>query len=213
MSHGLARSAIAANCRNHPGVDRGTGRCVGGRRLGRLRRHSASAIGVRRALRRHAEHGLCGRAVGRPRWPGEDRRPLARDGLEGRLPRPQDPPRRHRRSAAPQQRRSWRRSGPVEGAQRPDRGRRHDGPNRDDARHGAGRRATAIDTAPGGGYWIGGKRKPTIVTAGEEVEVLAQDGTPVTTFAATDTTGIWNGLINDKPAPAGADLGAAASSR
>ena len=62
----------------------------------------------------------------------------------------------------------------------------------------------AIDTAPGGGYWIGGKRKPTIAaTVGGEVEVLAQDATVVTTFTATDTTAGWNGLIGGKPVPAG----------
>jgi hypothetical protein len=44
----------------------------------------------------------------------------------------------------------------------------------------------AIDTAPGGGYWIGGRREPAIgATAGGEVEVLARDGTVVTTFATT----------------------------
>lgn len=62
----------------------------------------------------------------------------------------------------------------------------------------------AIDAAPGGGYWIGGKRKPSIgAAAGGEVAILAQDGAAVATFAATGTVATWNGLVAGRPAPPG----------
>jgi murein DD-endopeptidase MepM/ murein hydrolase activator NlpD len=63
----------------------------------------------------------------------------------------------------------------------------------------------AIDAAPGGGYWLGGQRKPTIAPAAgaTQVEVLARDGTVVSSFAATGPTATWNGLLAGKPAPPG----------
>jgi murein DD-endopeptidase MepM/ murein hydrolase activator NlpD len=65
--------------------------------------------------------------------------------------------------------------------------------------------APAIDAAPGGAYWIGGQRKPTITlpAGATQVEVLGQDGTVVTSFPAAGATALWNGLLAGKPAPPG----------
>ena len=62
-----------------------------------------------------------------------------------------------------------------------------------------------IDVAPGGGYWIGGQRMPSIALPGGSgvVEVLARDGTVATTFEASGASATWNGLLAGRPAAAG----------